>query len=311
MPLVVATEAEQRARDRVTHAAWGQRLSVDAYAERERRLRAHRWARAAMTAWLWKDDAGAILASCETFRMEGTAGGRAGHAYGVASVYTEPHLRGRGHATAMMRALVARLPSVDSDAFASILFSDVGEAIYGRAGYVARVFPYRVLEAVPGDPATAVDALLTQGDLEAALAVAPWPGGEVGVRPTAPQLDWHLERQRIYDDLMGLAHTEVCGARAGRDLVVWYLDRKTDRLELLLLLAGSEAGASALVEAARRTAAHLGVAEVRHWTSPGDPPLPAALGREVARKSSLPMMAPLWPTARPQSWTFIPRALWV
>ena len=41
--LVIATEGQKRSRDRLTHAAWGQRLSVEEFCRREVRLRAHPW----------------------------------------------------------------------------------------------------------------------------------------------------------------------------------------------------------------------------------------------------------------------------
>lgn len=309
--LVVATGAEKALRDEATYDAWGTGLSPLAYAARERRLRAHPFARQAMTTWLWKAGGGEVLASCETFRMAGAASGREGHAHGVASVFVAPALRGRGHASAMMQALLARLRAEDPDAFASILFSDVGEALYERAGYVGRVFPYREIDPAPGDPAATVDALVSAEDLEDALSAAPLPDGEVVVRPTAVQLDWHLERERIYQGAFSAPRPTACGARAGDALAVWYVDHNPGRLELLLLLAGTEAETTALLEAARRAARTLGCALVRHWESPADPPIAAGLGRKVARTRSLPMMAPLWTAADPASWTFIPRALWV
>src|SRR5262249_38859240 len=129
--LVVATDAQKLERDHFTHDAWGQRLSVDDFVAREERLRAHPWARANMTSYLYVEE-GRILSSCETFRMDSFCDGVRGETFGVASVYTEPALRGRGHAGAMMRLL-------PTEGFqAGILFSDVGD-YYARFGW--RVVP--------------------------------------------------------------------------------------------------------------------------------------------------------------------------
>src|SRR4051812_33318121 len=98
----ITNEEMKRDRDRQTHAEWGKALTVEQYLEREQRLRSHPWSRATMTTWFWVDHNGAVLASCETFRMNSSVDGSAGHSYAVASVFTEPSLRGRGHAGRMM-----------------------------------------------------------------------------------------------------------------------------------------------------------------------------------------------------------------
>ena len=57
-----------------------------------------------MTTWLYVDE-GQVLSSCETFRMDSFLDGVRGSSFGVASVYTEPALRGRGYAGEMMQVL--------------------------------------------------------------------------------------------------------------------------------------------------------------------------------------------------------------
>src|SRR5262245_11618186 len=108
MELVLATADDKRARDRLTYDAWGEGLTRDQYLIREDRLCAQAWARDKMQWWLWRDDEGKVLSSCETYRMCSAVDGERGDTWAVASVYTEPALRGRGHARAMMDALVAR-----------------------------------------------------------------------------------------------------------------------------------------------------------------------------------------------------------
>ena len=89
-----ATAEEIQRRDAITHPSWGLPLSVEQYRERERRLRAHPFSRQGMTSWHWAEGS-TVLASCETFRMRSVLAGEEGTTYGVASVYTEPALRGR------------------------------------------------------------------------------------------------------------------------------------------------------------------------------------------------------------------------
>ena len=103
MHLSLATEAQKQQRDRLTHAAWGQTLSVPDFCARELRLRAHPWTAAGMQTWLLTTEpggAGEVLASCETFHNDSFLRGEGstlepGDSWSIASVYTEERLRGR------------------------------------------------------------------------------------------------------------------------------------------------------------------------------------------------------------------------
>jgi GNAT superfamily N-acetyltransferase len=307
-----ANDDEKRARDLLTHAAWGQRLTPAQFAEREVQLRAHPWARENMTTWFLCGAAGEVLASCETFRMESFAAAARGSTYGVASVFTEPALRGRGYASRMMERLVRALPARDPAAQASILFSDVGAPLYERAGYVARP-AFDVLQATEaGDPGAGVDALVTDATLAAehARLSRPEDAGFV-VWPTAAQLDWHLERERAYAEVFARARPPACGARAGDAAAFWAADFKNEKLVVLLAHAPSADALEALARAARRAAGAAGLREVALWDSPA--PLGVRLldGRRVEREGSLPMICPLAPVVDPGSWSFIPRGLWI
>jgi GNAT superfamily N-acetyltransferase len=311
MELVLATEAQKRARDLVTHAAWGERLTVDSFVARELRLRGHPWARETMRTWFLVDG-GETLASCETFRMKSwlRRGGRReeGFVHAIASVFTEPALRGRGHATAMMRRLVERTVRAEPEAHGLALFSDVGPALYARAGFRPTDAHDVLLEAAPGDPSAVVDALIDETDVPRALASIPLPDVEFLVWPTAAQLDWHLERERAYAELLARPRPVAAGARAGRSVLLWAGDLKNDRLAGLVMHADDAAEASALLEAARRVAARAGLAEVRLWEVPR--PF-AAPGTRVERDGSLPMLCPLAGGLTADAWERIPRALWV
>jgi GNAT superfamily N-acetyltransferase len=298
MRLRPASPAEKARRDRVTHAAWGERLEADAYAEREAGLRAHPWARAGMTTWLWTDGGDGILASCETFRMESRLRGHAGCTFGVASVFVEAHRRGEGHATAMMRALVDQLGDVP-ESQAVILFSDVGIEIYARAGFVARP-AFETIVPAPAPGAASPDPAVTFLDEAAARAAAAdcVPGGAFVVTPTPAQIDWHLERERLYARLLGRPRPAAWGATTGGAVAVWCGDLKNERLDVLLL-DGEGSGRDALVAAAGRVAANAGLRSVVLWE-----------GR-TPRTSSLPMIAPLSGGLDPEEWMWIPRALWM
>ena len=225
----------------------------------------------------------------------------------MASVYTEPALRGRGHARAMMDALVARARA--EGAQASTLFSDVAPAtvralrLRDAAGGGSACSRRRTATSARG-----VDALLPEvgADLEPYV-------DDFSVWPTPAQLDWHLERGRTLRRRC-LARTALpsIGARAGEGVAYWVADWKNDRLIVLWLDAGHAYEAEALVQAARNTAAAARLHEVRLWAQPWPWPGRADLGGDrVRRVGSIPMVAPFADGLHAEMWTQIPRAVWV
>jgi GNAT superfamily N-acetyltransferase len=323
MHLSLATEAQKQQRDLLTHAAWGQTLSVAEFAAREQRLRAHPWTAAGMRTWLLTREpqgGGEVLASCETFHNESylqSAPGtlEPGDSWSIASVYTEPRLRGHGHASRLMALLAAHLEGASPRAHAALLFSDVGAPLYQRSGYrEAPAFDW-VLPAQAGPAAPEVDALLQDADVPAALARMRRPALPFFLWPSAAQVDWHLERERIYAQLHARARPEACGARAGDGAALWAMVAKSNQLVVLMLDARTPTQAHALLRAAARVAHRAGLARVVLWEEPGTAALVAGLAgaERHAREDALPMLRPLragLPLGDMAALPF-PRALWV
>jgi GNAT superfamily N-acetyltransferase len=280
MRLLRATPTEIVARDALSWQAWGGSSRASFVAD-ERALRDTPWSRRAHTAWSWHDDTG-VLASCETYRVATHLEGDPGWTWEIASVYTEPALRGRGHASAMLEALAALLGR-EPGAQALVLFSDVGAPIYERLGFVARPAVDRVVTAEP-----------TRRDTFRFLAepIVPRhaPPGRFTLVPTAEQLGWHLARAE---------RATLVGATAGDALAVW-VDRPEDDELLGLVVAGGE-GLHALLAAA---AHHAGRARFRWWDT-GE-----AFGEPHPRRGALPMIRPFVPFD-PAEWCWIPRGVWV
>jgi len=316
MRLLRATEEQKRERDLVTYAAWGMRLTVAQYAAREIRLRSHPWTRQVMDTWLWVGEGGEVLSSCETLRMEALwrRGGevRPVTAYTVASVFTEERLRGRRYASAMLERLHGQLAAEDSAAKAVVLYSDVDAAIYERAGYSAprAVFDW-VFSAEPGRAGEGVDALIGEREVAAALARVPRPEVPFLIWPSAGQVDWHLERERLYAEFLGRPRPEAAGARVGNSTALWAMTGR-GKLEVLVFHAEGPREASALLRAARRAGAQGGAEKVHLW----EPALPFAWlrpedgGTRIPRDGSLPMIHPLDPALRPEDWQGLTRSSW-
>jgi GNAT superfamily N-acetyltransferase len=301
---------EQRERDRLTHDAWGDKLTPAQFIAREERLRAHAWPRKSMMTWFLRDDAGAVLASCETYEMRSFMSGVEGSSFGIASVFTDGPLRGKGYATRLMDLVLARVRDDHAPAQAMLLFSDVGARIYERSGYRARPAFDIVLPPAAGEPA--VDALLDDAAALDAFDALPIPDEDFIVWPTRVQVDWHYERTRIYRELLGRARLPSAGARLGDSLMLWTANWKSDQLQVLLLESARADEAEALVAAARRVAYAARLREIRMWAEPWSFGAAHTLGGDrVARKDSLPMLAPLVPTLSPDQWQRIPRAIWM
>ncbi|HLL06876.1 MAG TPA: GNAT family N-acetyltransferase [Myxococcaceae bacterium] len=318
MHLVLATEARKAERDTVTYPAWGPPLSVEGYVVREQRLRGHPWARAELKTWLLCADNGEALASCETYRTDSFLRGadgtlEPGDSFAIASVFTEECLRGKGYATRLMDLLAEHLERTQPRAHSALLFSDVGAPLYRRSGYrETPAWDWR-LEPEPGELTEGVDRLLQETDLGAALARMRRPEVPFFYWPTAAQLDWHLERERIYAELLPRPRPEANGARVGDSTALWYMVGRSSTLLVMMFDARTARDAAALLTAARRVAHRAGLKKVVLWEEPSAAPLLARVPGAVreAREGSLPMLRPLRPGLEPSGELPIPRALWV
>ena len=310
--LVEATPDMSRARDRATFEAWGGGLSLEDYLELEGRLRGHAWAREAAASWQLRAGADDVLCSCETYRMDSRCGASLGHSYGIASVYTEPGRRRRGHVSALLARLAEHLVRIDPRAQAMVLFSDVALETYGKSGFAARPALQLAFPALEGDPGAGVDATVREDELPRLLADLPLPAGAFAIRPSAAQIDWQLERERCAAGMAGLPRAPGCGARLGAAAILWTADHRYGELKILLLQAPRRAEAEALVLSARRAAGAAGLRRAVLWCGPGDPPWPGAVAEDrLERLEAVPMLRPLDPRVRAGDWDWIPRALWL
>jgi GNAT superfamily N-acetyltransferase len=315
---LVEADAEQKIeRDRHAYEAWGQRLTLEQFLAREVRLRAHPFAQESMRTWLLRGSNGRILSSCESFQTPCRVGARWGEAYELASVFTEASLRGRGHAVQLITKLVERLGTLPGRPLAVTLYSDVGAGIYGRCGFTAVATPHDWrLAPLSADPEALVDRLFEEGALATELAkVSPPSGSGVLLWPEAGQVDWQLERERIYAHLLDRPRLRACGAVAGDSRAFWAGNLKAGLLEVLLVEGSDPAELKALLRAAQALAAEAGLTQIRLWEDPAPAPwtqAAATLGAQrLVREGSLPMLAPLAAGVGAADWQHLPRALWV
>jgi GNAT superfamily N-acetyltransferase len=296
-----ATDAEKKARDPLTRAEWGQGLSAEQWLEREAVLRAHPWSVAMMETWFLKDGE-RTLASCETFRIQGRCGDSLGDVYAIASVFTEPELRGKGYATTLIDALNAMLQQREN-ALGSCLFSDVGARLYQRSGY--RAFPAFewVLKPEAGDPEK--DTRPLDRPIELVLGAA--QPEVLALYARVEQFDWHLERERFYAHALGRSPAPFHAAQKGSAFVSWMASYKENVLRVLGLEPGTPEDTAAVLRTAQRMAHALRLDSVRVWEPhPGFPALP---GERRPREGELPM-ARIYGRER-FDWRQVHRVVWV
>lgn len=322
MSLATATPAQQVQLDALTYAEWGALLTPEGYAARERRLRAHPWSLAALRTWVLCAADGSPLCSCETYRTpsfrrtaEGTL--EPGVSFAIASVFTPPPLRGHGHATRLMDLLAAELER-EPHAHAALLFSDVGPRLYARSGYQELPAWDWHLPARADAPGRPVHPLTGEEESARALEALRRPEAPFFFWPSPAQLDWHLERGRIYLEHLGCrwpaSRGAVWGAAPETSTALWGLVGRAPELTVLLLDARSPEATQALLGEAQREAHRHGLSRVVVWEEePGQRALLARVegATRVARSSSLPMVRPLRPDLAPASGLPIPRGLWV
>jgi predicted N-acetyltransferase YhbS len=298
-----ARPEEVRPRDVLAHSAWGERLEVAAFCDREAALRATEFAKEGQRTWVLAA-AGEVLASCETFRMQSRVGGSYGVTFGVASVFVEERLRGQGHASFMLAELTRRLRA--EGAQACILYSEVGEHLYERVGFAGRPATTRAWTAHSsalrtGVAGAEVAALLGEADAR------PLP---FRIRVTPAQIDWHFARTEFYRAHWGRQNPRTPALRAGRAWAILCPDHRNDRLALLDLEPGSEAETGAVIEGARAEAARLGLDEV---TLEENPYNASSLPEGVRRPcdEGVPMIASFAPSLTASHWMDYTRAVWV
>jgi hypothetical protein len=133
------------------------------------------------------------------------------------------------------------------------------------------------------------------------------------VFPTIEQIDWQLERERIYSLQLGRVRPLIHGARNKEGRAIWRGQFRTNELGILTLEAETPETANTLVECARAVAARAGLKTVRWWRTPlaFDFAPPNEVRVEMREDRDLPMIRPIKKDISPEDWQTVYRALWV
>jgi hypothetical protein len=256
-----------------------------------------------MQTWFWVKDS-QVLASCETFENVSRIADTTGHSASIASVFTEPHLRGNGYASALLSELAIRYGRREN-AQAMVLFSDVGEKLYQRVGFIS-TSPANDWILSPSAVSVASSVTCSEAPL-----LPSWSAGEkktLQLLPTAEQLDWAVERERLYARFLGRRAPRHHSARCGTAAASWAAKFKSNELVVLWLEAGLADETEAVLNVARQEAQDCDLQHVRVWAVPGMPELKGA--SLTPREGEFPMFRACQSMSI-AGWSDIQRALWV
>lgn len=241
-------------------------------------------------------DAGLVAAS-KRYGLLFRAGGHEARVLGIGAVFTKESERGKGHAPALIRAMIRE--AKDLGYAAAILYSDIDTAYYARLGFTAltAVDHFALTVALPDTSALAFRPA-GKGDLDRLIAwyEASWAASPEALRPMRSRalfrfFQW---RNRVADAWIL--------SDAGRD--VGYLlasldDPQRDLPEprpdnLLWVDEWSAPGVdpARVLATIRAVAERCGAHEIGLWPRPGQHLEPF---RSAPRTASFPMIAPLAP----------------
>lgn len=137
--LVPATDAHVATIYRESHALWGTGLTSAAYRRLWDEISRLPWAARNARFLAWVDDDGAVLSSLKLYRPLVRVGQEVSRASVLGAIFTPRVRRGRGHASAMLRAAIEEARRRGDPV--ALLFSDIGAGFYARLGF----------RALPGD----------------------------------------------------------------------------------------------------------------------------------------------------------------
>ena len=347
--LVLGSPLETHERDKLTHPVWGKEFTLDQYLLREERLRDQPWCKKNRKTWLLVQEVlgegPKPLASCETFEMKSYWNLLEGNTLGIASVFTEPKMRGLGYCSKLIQALIKRVEETSPQCHALVLYSEIGVSLYERLGFKAVKSEEWCFSGLSkgvnremGDPPIASVIRIERGfDIKKLNLSLKLPQAKFLIWPTEEQLEWHWARQDIEAEYLNRSLPDCRGVRVGESFLLWMVDFKKKALKILVTFATDIQVMEPMLSEAVRYAEALGLPEVRMWVSQENLGLAchtldffisdslSSLSsmsssmalissdsvKRVEREDSIAMILPLNSKLLPDDWSSPSRAVWV
>jgi GNAT superfamily N-acetyltransferase len=207
-----------------TFPIWNEGLSRAAYGQWNRAQLLTPWGRRHLQRFASLDEGGRVIATAKQYRFDVRVGGREGWMCGIGAVFTPPEHRGRGHASALVEALVTRARRDGS--LVAALFSAIGAEFYERLGFsgVSLDEVTITVNRKGGAPAMLVRAG-QERDLEAVAAMHATRAAEAAftLRRSPSLVHYALAKKRLLAGLgpPGLRQLEFFVAEEGASAVAY------------------------------------------------------------------------------------------
>lgn len=234
-----ATESEHQETRRLNYEEWGApQLSLPVYLKREEMLAKQPFAKDLRCYCLFKD--AEILSSCEVYKRRGLFKSPGKQlemkdVYSIASVFTPVIHRGQGYASKMMTLLKDELTKLN--AFASTLYSDIGETFYSRFGWAIHPSVMAKIDLTETTPVAdsqiellresqikellEENILVVKDEMEYRASKQP----VFCVEPNIESQSWLIARSKFYaEHFKSALNIDYWGIRKGNEFMLWMYD---------------------------------------------------------------------------------------
>jgi len=210
-----------------TYPIWNEGISREAYSRWTQGQMGTPWGRAHLRrVALIEDDR--ILCSAKDYRFTAHVGGRLVSVLGIGAVFTPLEVRGRGHARALLEALMAEARAQGCEM--GLLFSEIGSAYYEALGFRALARPSYEIEVLRGPRAGAPATLVRSAessDLDALAEISARhrEGAAFALDRTPDLIAFGVARRRLLAGLgpSGLRDVEFFVAEEGHRAVAYVI----------------------------------------------------------------------------------------
>ncbi|RPA90245.1 hypothetical protein L873DRAFT_1718695 [Choiromyces venosus 120613-1] len=278
-------------------ACWGKDLTLKQYLKREEILASTALTvNGGLTNWVLVDPTtspATILASCESIQKKvfvvdaGSSKVRVSYGHSIGSVFAPVEMRGKGHASAMLKMLAEELRTYGGESALSALYSDIGKEFYKKLGWYPHTsFHLNISVHLCSSPhpttnttplkASSLPPLCTQDikALKASLTSSiPASKTRISFHPDPKTFDWHFARAEYLASITNRPPPTTKGAitTSGSAWIIWNHDfQKAEPKLCVLRIAGepSKEEAKDLLAAALTEAREWGLSHVQAWNLP-------------------------------------------
>jgi len=287
---------------RESHAVWGIGLSRRDYVALWTDLSRTPWAREHARFYVWLNDEGEVLSSLKLYRPLIRIGGSTSRASLLGAIFTPRVRRRRGHAAALIRAVLER--GRERGDAAAMLFSDIGTRYYASLGFHPLpaeeqwgTLPRRVRNL----PENWTLRPLLEGDLPALRQAHLDTGSARALAVVRDETHWEflLTRSRVYFERLGdrtIRQRWVVALREGRfaGFVVAVEGHGEWSVREVAALGGDPRDMASIVRVAGAAARREGLHRFYGWLPPEVVEhLADWKPRHRSRRRAVPMLSPL------------------